>query len=101
MRKPSIGLDELVIGKMFQISPEGKDPVQVMYGGDFLISTEYLERGVRGYLASVLETEGTVRLDDGVAHALIDWKYLELVGEVNWYRKQKEENGKSDVDKEE
>ncbi len=98
MKKPKTELNKLVFGKIFQINPEGKDPIQVMHGGDFLIAMEYFEKGVRGYLASVLESEGTVRYD-GVAHLLVDWKYLEHVGSAHWFRKQKEENGNSDSDK--
>ncbi len=95
MKKPSFAIEEMGVGKIFQISPEGKNPINILYGGDFLVATKYTERGVSGYLASVLEREGTASVD-GEVHVHIEWEFLELVGESFWYKQQKEdESGNS------
>jgi hypothetical protein len=100
MEKPNINLNELSFGKIFQISPEGLDPTQVSFAGDFLVSTEYSEHGVYGYLASVYERSQVPRTH-GLAYMQIEWKYLECVGAVEWLRqnKKEEENGESSDNK--
>jgi len=97
LERPDIPLEQLSIGKMFQISPEGKDSVQLVYGGDFIIATEYEESGVVGYMANVYDQSNSARTN-GVINILIPWKYLHCVGSVHWFREQKKENnhGKSD-----
>jgi len=97
MKKPDAELSELVFGKIFQINPEGKDPVQVQFGGDFLIATQYFERGVMGYLACASEQEGMTRFK-GRAYLMVEWKYLELVGSVEWF-KEREKDGESNSNK--
>ena len=56
MKKPDVDLSTISIGKIFQISPEGNLPFQVKFGGDFLISTEYDDDFVTGYVANVFDT---------------------------------------------
>ena len=100
MQKPDVDLETLSLGKIFQISPEGKDDVQVRYGGDFLIATEYFEWGVMGYLANVYEHPGISRYK-GVAYIRVGWAFIECVGSSFWFRKDEmeEKDGKSDSNK--
>lgn len=86
MDKPDIDLSTLSFGKLFQISPEGKHDIQVRYGGDFLIATEYSEEGVKGYLANIYEHPGSTR-HKGVIYLLIAWDLIECVGSCYWFRK--------------
>lgn len=88
MDKPNYNLNEIPVGQIFQISPEGIDPVQVEYGGEFLIGTQYEDWGVQGYLCSLIERPNLVRYK-GYAFLRVDWKYLEFVGSVFWLRQDK------------
>lgn len=97
MDKPDYDLKEIPMGQIFQISPEGLDPTQVEYGGDFLIALKYEEWGVYGYLAMVLD-KPNINRSSGAAFVNINWKYLQFVGSCFWVKQQKEENGNSDGD---
>lgn len=82
--------DKIPQGQIFQISPEGTDPMNVEYGGEFLIGSEYFNWGVQGYLACVYEIPGLVRYK-GAAFLRVKWEYIEFVGSAFWFRKDKEE----------
>lgn len=97
MKKPECELDSLSFGKILQIDPMGKDPIQVMYGGDFLISCAYSDKGVTGYLASVSDQTGHQRSLDRI-YLTIDWKYLTCVGSVEWFNQIEEKNGEKNSD---
>ncbi len=96
MEKPDIDLETISLGKIFQISPEGNTPIQVKYGGDFVVATEYLDQGVQGYIANVYDQGPMVRIH-GVSFVRVPWELVECVGAAQWFRKDKreEENGES------
>lgn len=93
-------IDLLPSGQIFQISPEGLDPINVGYGGDFLVGSEYYSWGVRGYVATTGEHSDLVRFR-GFAYLTINWKYLEFVGSCFWFRDNKGENEKIEVKQDE
>lgn len=84
MDKPNIDLTTLSFGKIFQIDPLGLDEIQITYGGDFLVSSEYNDRGVVGILASVQPRQDHLVFE-------VEWKYLSCVGQAEWYKINKEE----------
>lgn len=100
MQKPNVDLSTLTKGKIFQISPEGKDMINIQYGGDFLISCEYHEFGVQGYLACANEQEGILRYK-GLAYLRVNWKDLHCVGSVEWFKQIEEENGEKKCESDE
>lgn len=93
MEKPDVDVSTLSVGKIFQIDPIGKDPIQARNGGDFLIATGYQDDFVIGYLASVYD-QGAMTRFKGRAYLKIPWKYLECLGAVFWYKNEKEEDEK-------
>lgn len=93
MEKPDVDVSTLTVGKIFQIDPIGKDPVQVKHGGDFLIAVDYHEDFVMGYLATVYDPGAMTRFK-GRAYLTVTWKYLECIGSVFWYKAEKEEDEK-------
>lgn len=97
MEKPNYDLKEIPMGQIFQISPEGLDPMQVEYGGDFLVALEYKEWGVFGYLATVFDRPNLVRAD-GIGYLNVKWTYLQYVGSAFWVKQTKEEHGNADSD---
>jgi hypothetical protein len=80
-------IENMTPGKIFQIDPTKKEPVNVMYGGSFLIATKYTENFVIGYLALVNDLQNIVRFQD-FAFSKINWEDLEFVGQVEWFKSQ-------------
>lgn len=98
MEKPNYDLHLIPVGQIFQICPEGLDPVEIEYGGDFLVGDKYEDAGVYGYLACVGHKPNLTRWK-GFAYLRVKWKHLQFVGSCHWFRKKiTEENGESDSD---